>query len=167
MTDTAFVQLAGGHVTRISACDWPLVREIRWHAQEGRGTLYAAGKIAGKKVYLHRLITACPTGLVVDHADGDGLNNTRENLRVTTFAHNAANCAPFGIVCYRGVTTTGRRFRARINGTHIGYFATAQEAAIAYDEAALAEWGPFAWLNFPDLRPAEARTPDPEPPVPF
>ncbi|MBI2240274.1 MAG: hypothetical protein HYU59_05660 [Magnetospirillum gryphiswaldense] len=164
------VHLTRGKVALISEDDWPLVADWRWYAQYNphAGKWYAATTMRGKKCYMHRLITACPPGLVVDHADGDGLFNIRENLRVTTHAFNAANCCSFGSIEYRGVTREGRRFRARINDKRLGNFDTPEEAAHAYDRAALDLWGPFAWLNFPDLRPDAARShalPDPD--VPF
>jgi len=167
MNDTTEIHLTRGLVARISSADLALVSPIRWHAQKGRGTYYAAARCEGRKIYMHRLITACPPGLVVDHADGDGLHNVRENLRITTHAHNAANCGAFGIVAYRGVVKVRGRFRARLNDRHLGYFATAEEAARAYDAAILAAYGPFAWLNFPDLRPPDGLTPPPDQPVPF
>jgi len=40
-------------------------------------------------IYLHRLLTGALPGTVVDHLDGNGLNNTRGNFRVTTQADNA------------------------------------------------------------------------------
>ena len=43
-------------------------------------------------IYLHRQISGALPGTVVDHLDGDGLNNTRQNLRITTQAENARAC---------------------------------------------------------------------------
>ncbi|HJV45645.1 MAG TPA: HNH endonuclease [Bacillota bacterium] len=53
------------------------------------GRLYANG--TSKKVYLHRWLVSCPDDLVVDHIDGDSLNNLRSNLRTVTSAQNAQN----------------------------------------------------------------------------
>ncbi len=158
------ILLTRDKVTFVSEDDWPLVKGRRWQAQYNShaGKWYAVSVVTAggkkRKVYLHRLITDCPPGLVVGHRDGDGLNNWRENLRVTTHAFNAANCCAFGSIPFRGVTREGRRYRAKINDKHLGMLGTAEEAAQAYDAAALAAWGPFAWFNFPDMRPPEARS---------
>ena len=61
---------------------------------------------------------------------------------------------------FRGVSfhRAGDKWQAqiRVDGrlTHIGYFATAEDAARAYDDAARKHYGEFARLNFP--RPGEA-----------
>ena len=146
------VYLTQGKVALVDDEDYPLVADRRWQAQYNAKAAkwYAACLVKRAKVYMHRLITNCPAGLVVDHENGDGLCNRRHNLRVTTTAFNNANCCAFGEIPYRGVTKQGRLFRARINGRHLGMFATAEEAARAYDDAAAQEWGAFAWRNFRD-----------------
>jgi hypothetical protein len=149
------VYLSSDKIALISEEDAPLIQPRNWFAQYNKHSskwyAWAWILVEGRKVkrYMHRLITGCPPGLVVDHENGDGLHNWRGNLRVTTHRFNAANCCAFGEVPYRGVVKEGRRFRARINGKHIGTFEHAEEAALAYDEAAVAEWGAFAWRNFP------------------
>jgi hypothetical protein len=159
--DLREIYLTRGAVCLISAADYPRVSPYKWRLQvnEHSGKQYATTDILGRKVYLHRFLTNCPRGLVVDHEDGDGLHDWRENLRVTTHAFNQANCCAFGVVPYRGVTKDGRKFRARINDRHLGSFDDPADAARAYDAAALAEWGDFAWLNFKEARPACAVTP--------
>lgn len=45
----------------------------------------------GKKVRLHRYITDCPSDLVVDHINGNTLDNRLKNLRVCTRLENNRN----------------------------------------------------------------------------
>jgi hypothetical protein len=74
----------------IDPVDVPLVKPYHWCAMwdEGSQTFYAVSKEAG---LMHRLITGAPKGKEVDHDDHDGLNNSRENLKVCTRKENANN----------------------------------------------------------------------------
>jgi len=49
------------------------------------------GKQQRKKQWMHRIIMDCPPGMVVDHKDGNGLNNQKSNLRICTLEENANN----------------------------------------------------------------------------
>lgn len=108
-------------------------------------------------VYLHREIMRPKQGLVVDHANGDRLDNRRANLRVCTPAQNRANsmkCAKGrGGECptsrYKGVIAASSGWSVRVAQQHIGTFPTEAAAARAYDDAARRLYGEFARLNFP------------------
>jgi len=107
---------------------------------------------------MHRYLTNCPKGLVVDHIDGNGLNNTKANLRICTQKQNACNTP--GHVGksskYKGVKKmkNSNKFRAAITNNrkyfHLGVFEDETEAARAYDEAARKYHKEFAYLNFPE-----------------
>jgi hypothetical protein len=105
-----------------------------------------------KMVYLHRLISGAKQGEIVDHINGDTLDNRRCNLRVGTQRLNQGNQRRVrGVVPFKGVSLENGRFRARIrsNGKKIslGNFRTAEEAGMAYREAAKKEFGEFAYSN--------------------
>lgn len=106
---------------------------------------------------LHTFLTGWP---LVDHIDGNGLNNRRSNLRPATVSQNNANSrARLSISGYRGVARhkpTGL-WQAYIHadGKHrsCGYFRDVVEAARARDLAAFKHFGEFARLNFPEEAP--------------
>jgi hypothetical protein len=155
------VPLTQGKVAVIDAADWDLVSKHRWHAVRNRRTFYAYTKLSlggsrQKSVSMHRMILGVPDGTLVDHEDGDGLNNRRNNIRPATSAQNNQNARHrVGISGYRGVVRHARtqKWQARIKATgrwyHLGYHIDPAEAARAYDKAAKALHGPFAVCNFP------------------
>lgn len=108
------------------------------------------------QVLMHRLIMVPRGSMVVDHINGNGLDNRKSNLRVCSTGQNMANKGPSASHGFKGVTRRGGKgpWIAEIapEGHHIylGIFRTIEEAARAYDVAARKWYGEFAYLNFPD-----------------
>ncbi|EIU7141728.1 HNH endonuclease [Pseudomonas aeruginosa] len=106
-------------------------------------------------VTMHRWIMfGDAKGSGVDHRDGDKLNNRRSNLREATQGENAKNTrlAKNNSSGFKGVSKTAEgRWRARITvgrkEIRLGNFDTREEAAAAYDRAALQLHGEFASPN--------------------
>ena len=105
------------------------------------------------KLLLHRVLTDAPPGAVVDHINGNTLDNRRGNLRVCSHAENMRNRARHinntsGI---KGVSwsRSNNGWVARLAKKHLGTFATRDQAAAAYNAAANAIFGAFARLNPP------------------
>ena len=101
---------------------------------------------------MHRVITGYP---LVDHINGDGLDNRRANLRAATATQNNQNRRPsLSRSGFKGVTksskSNGWYARIRVNGKliHLGCYPDPTSAARAYDAAALEHFGEFAWPNF-------------------
>ena len=160
--DTMQVPLTRGLFATVDIQDALSVMEFRWHVTgiSGRSTHYARSSAAAsrhpKRGVMHRFILQCPDDSYVDHIDGNGLNNTRANLRLATSGQNVMNRGKRRGVGngYKGVwldVPTGRwRSAICINYklVHLGMFKDALDAAIAYDVAARKHFGEFARPNF-------------------
>lgn len=164
MTDlrTMLVPLGRGLAAVIDAADAALVTEYRWRPlPQPRGRWYAVADHRRHLLYMHRLILGARPGEMIDHANGNGLDNRRCNLRLATNTQNMANTGKHRLnrppsSQYKGVHWDSARgaWKALIGDGHgrqrfLGRFSSEEEAARAYDEAALEQWGEFARLNFP------------------
>ncbi len=151
------IVLNDGSECHVDPADVPLVVSIVWHRHKGRYTDYARGITPAGRVFMHNLLMGARDGFRVDHANGDGLDNRRENMRWATKAQNTANSRKRrGKSGYRGVTQGARSYRwavtVSVEGVRhrLGSYATPEEAARVYDEAAKKYHGEFAKLNFPE-----------------
>lgn len=141
-----------------------LIDESDQHIIGRRRPFISSGYVILRGKLLHRLIMCPPRHLVVDHINGDGLDNRRANLRICTQQQNLWNGRSHtdSAVRYRGVSISpdrpNRKWRAQICHDYrvmlIGRYDTAEEAARAYDEAASRLFGNYARLNFPINIPA-------------
>jgi len=125
------------------------------------------------KIYMHRAIVNPPSGFIVDHKDGNGLDNRRKNLRLATYAQNRRNHGnwAFGTNRYKGVTRDRGNWRVRVtqlreDGSreclYSENFKDEVLAARAYDKVVLRLFGEFAQTNFPqeDHTPKQIMAPN-------
>ena len=155
------IPLTQGRVALVDDEDYEWLNTKRWHLHSGGGKQWAASWIDGKFTLMHRLILYTPKGFVVDHKDGNGLNNTRSNIFVCSRRHAQHNRIPSNSKSgYLGVTyIDGRRkpWRAKIGWVvggsdkkiHLGYFEKWRDAARAYDVAVFILYGEGATRNLP------------------
>lgn len=154
---TITMKLKDGTVTGTAVLDDIdiALTDYRWYFRDGYAV--ATPLRSSKKIFMHRMVVAAmgldiPADKQVDHIDGNRLNNRRCNLRVVTrqenLQHRTVTIARSG---YKGVRKQRHRYSARIghNGVekHLGFFATAEEAALAYNRAAIEVFGEYAALN--------------------
>ena len=96
-------------------------------------------------------------GTLVDHINRNTLDNRRENLRACTRNESNQNrkgggkASPYKGVHRSSVNRWGAVIRANGRNTWLGTFVNEEDAARAYDRAALEAYGEFAYLNFHSL----------------
>ena len=140
--------------------------ELRYRAGPTRSTRtagrvrrdgYLTVIVGGKHLFLHRVIWLMVHGELprsIDHVNGIRSDNRLANLRPATPSENSRNLTrPFGGVPYKGVTYVkhGGKFQAQITAEgktqYLGWFEKSEDAARAYDAAAIRLFGPFAKTN--------------------
>ncbi len=145
--------------TMVDPEDYPQLSKYNWLLARNRGNKCYAVCYEGKQIlHMHRMLMNAPKGLLVDHKDRNGLNNTKRNLRLATHSQNNCNriiSRPKSSK-YRGVMyikeTNKYRAGIAIKGEkiHLGLFTNEEDAAKAYDKAAKELHKDFAVLNFPE-----------------
>ena len=151
------IKLTQGKVALVSDEWFEELNRFKWHVLTG----YAArntSRIFGKQkhIWMHKVVAGASSETEVDHVDRNRLNNQVENLRVCTSTQNKQNRCRYSnnTSGYKGVTYHQKsgKWRARIDvdrqSVYLGYYATPEEAARVYDEAAKKYHGEFAKLNF-------------------
>jgi hypothetical protein len=153
------IPLTQGKFAIVDADDYDWLIQYKWHCRHNRNKFYAYRNKAGKPVSMHRELIANNKSLLVDHIDGNGLNNRKSNLRLCTIAQNAHNRLPKSNSRsrYKGLSwhKPHKRWEVRIiksgKSSFLGCFDDPTDAALAYDRKAEQLFGQFAYLNFPQL----------------
>jgi hypothetical protein len=165
----AYILASDGTPVRVDAEDLPMLLKYRWTIFKGPSGKYAnvsGHRLTPSRPRMHRILTNAPAGMMVDHINHNGLDNRRSNLRLATNAQNQWNKLPMGSRSgFKGVTSSRGVYGAAICvlGKHIalGRFRLAEDAARAYDQAAVKYFGEFALINYPEdhglIPPSEPR----------
>jgi hypothetical protein len=165
------IKLTRGKVALVDDEDYERFGHLKWHCVVStENNMRAVRRVNSAAIMLHREIMGATKGQLVDHKNGDGLDNRRENLRFATRLENSQNrrMSKNNTSGFKGVTfdKKGRRhWRASIGHLYtkkesyryLGLYFTPLEAAIAYDLAALRIHGEFAFTNVIKRIPLETK----------
>ena len=144
----------------ISECDFEKVSAHNWfltfsNKSDGPYFAYRTPRPERKDILLHRFIVNCPSGYCVDHANGNTLDNRRENLRICTQAENRFNSrkSKSNTSGYKGVSYSShaKKWRSQIKRNnkiiHLGYYDTPEKAYEAYVAASKKYHGEFGRIS--------------------
>jgi hypothetical protein len=159
------IELTQGYKTLVDDEDYEFLSQWKWCARVqpyGRVCAVRAERVKGtdnskRNFQMHRVITNAQKGQIVDHINGNALDNRKINLRLCSNQENSMNrktqsSSKFRSK-YKGVSwdKARKKFIARVylnNKAHsAGRFSTEEEAALAYNSLAKKLHGEFARLN--------------------
>lgn len=154
------VPLTQGKFAIIDSEDFERVSTLKWHASKRKHTYYAVAYVKGtgrknrKLIYMHRFILNSPAGKQIDHSNGDGLLNTKDNIRICNVNQNRWNMrktrgtSKFKGVCWDKLQMKWVAFIRHIDKhLYLGTFDSEVLAAKAYDDKAKEFFGEFAKTN--------------------
>jgi hypothetical protein len=163
MIITVFSKKHGEKYFIIDDEDFDKIKDYKWYVHLAiHDTKYYIRSVSktlnGKRktILLHRTIMNCPENKVIDHINGDTLDNRKCNLRICNQGDNVKNASKRKdgkTSKFKGVSwsKSNKKFKACISidkqVIHLGFFYDAVEAAKAYNKAAKIYHGEFAFLN--------------------
>lgn len=145
------IPLSNGGFVIVDDADYDKLIKFKWHGRRKEKVYYAVrGKYIKEtrkrtKELMHRMILGLnDPKVLVDHVNGDGLDNRRSNLRICNGTENTRNSrrSCHNTTGFKGVSLNKRtgKFTARIMADNkrlfLGYFMTAEEASKVYNDKA-------------------------------
>jgi hypothetical protein len=143
----------GNYTVLIDDEDVDKIKNINWCIcikGELRKKVYV--KKVRSNIYMHRFLMNEPNS-IVDHINGNTLDNRKLNLRICTHAENMRNVSKKtkNTSGYKGVFWEKGKWKVQLKynykSIHLGRFNNKIDAALAYNQAAIKYYGEFAQLN--------------------
>jgi len=166
-SNTKRIKLTQGKYALVDEEDFERINKYKWLCSNDRGKQYAKKAEKARRseksktgfssnvIQMANVILGLQRGIIVDHINGDGLDNRKKNLRIVTVQQNNMNRKKMaGLTSkYKGVYFDKSRniYMAHITINkkmkNLGRFRDEKDAARAYDSAALSLFEQFACIN--------------------
>lgn len=155
--NTKIIKSSRGHDIIVDESDYEWLSSYTWHVKNNGYAVRNYGGSLRLQVLMHRMILGLTDPKEKgDHKDRNKLNNTRDNLRLSTSRQNSCNRSKIKGTSskYMGVSWFKRDKKWLVSikhnnrSYHVGVFFSEVAAAMAYDEKARLFHGEFANLNF-------------------
>lgn len=156
----ALIPISNGEFTVVDDEDHADLSTLSWHRHKEGYVVHTfwdedgSGRRRSITLLMHRLVLRAPSFVLVDHWNGDPLDNRKQNLRTATHQENAWNRGKSSGQALKGIYAFRNGWKARIKrdgqSIYLGLYTNPIHAALAYDEAARQLFGEFARLNFPE-----------------
>jgi len=170
MRRTAIIHLTQNRHAVVDIGDYEKLSKYKWYYNPLSGTAFRVVLLKewrenhivpfGTPISMHRQIMNSPEGRDIDHKNHFRLDNRRKNLRICTRSQNLGNQKPNKGREYKGVYKGTRQTKKKGLVTYwfasimckkqyhfLGCFTNKQDAAKAYNKAAIKYFGEFAYLN--------------------
>jgi hypothetical protein len=150
------IQLTKGKKALVDDVDYEYLSQWKWHVGSHGYAVRTSSDASKRKILMHRVIMQTSEKMEADHISGDKLDNRRSNLRHADSSQNKMNKGP---QCnnksgYKGVCWHSQKekwhaqIKCRDVKKSLGLHLSSEDAARAYDRAAIEYFGEFAYLNF-------------------
>ena len=149
-----FMRLTKGKWAILDSCQYPIIKQYRWHAHTSSKTNYVvtSSRVRGS-ISMHQLLLS--DAGCVDHVNGCGLDNRWSNLRRATVSENLRNRGKNvnnksgfkGVTWYPPLRNWQAYIRYAGRNHFLGRFSSKLEAAAAYSTAALKYHKQFSKAN--------------------
>lgn len=147
-----YIPLTLGKLAIVDIENFESLSRVNWHARKDYSTQSFYAREGRNSTPMHRIIAKASKGQLVDHINGNTLDNRRANLRIVTprqnainreIQHNNTSGVP-GVTWHKRLGKWQVRIGTAETRVSVGYFDSKDEAILARHEAEKEQYGEYS-----------------------